>query len=55
MGSASVIAGDFLAADATEDGDLAEIATGAGSHIAAVALATIADNATGVVLCRIAH
>ena len=55
MGSASVIAGDFLMADATEDGDLDEAATGAASNIAAVALATIADNAAGVVLCRIAH
>ncbi len=52
MGSASVIAGDLLMPD-TEDGDLTEAVAGTDWNIAAVAMATIADNAAGVVKATI--
>lgn len=52
IGSAAVIAGDELMADATEDGEVEEAAAGTDERICAIALATIADNASGKVLCR---
>ncbi len=55
MGSASVIAGDLLKPDATEDGDVNEAQAGTDENICAVAQATIADDAAGRVLAAIRH
>ena len=55
MGSNSVIAGDLLKPDATEDGDIEEAIAGTDENICAVAQATIADNAAGRVLAAIRH
>ncbi len=54
MGSASVIAGDALKNDGTTDGALDEATRGGTDEIVAVATATIADTATGVVRLTIA-
>lgn len=53
MGSASVIAGDFLKNDGTSDGLIDEATHGGTDVEVAQALATIADNATGLVLLTI--
>lgn len=53
IGSAAVIAGDFLKADGTTDGALDEATMGGTDVICAQALATIADAATGNVLLTI--
>ncbi len=53
MGSAAVIAGDPLKPDATEDGDIDEATFGTHGNICAIAMATIADNGTGVVKVHI--
>lgn len=53
-GSAAIVAGDLLMPD-TEDGDVTEATAGTHENICAVALATIADNAAGAVLCAIRH
>lgn len=50
MGSASVIAGDWLMPDSSEDGDIEEATAGTHENICAYALATIADDATGKVM-----
>lgn len=51
-GSASIVAGDFLMPDTSEDGDATEATAGTDENIFAIALATIADNATGKALLR---
>ncbi len=50
IGSASVIAGDFLKNDGTTDGALDEATMGGTDVIVAQAIATIADTATGLAL-----
>lgn len=52
-GSAAIIAGDPLKPDATEDGDCDEATAGTDENICAVAMATIADNATGLAMAQI--
>lgn len=52
VGSASVIAGDYLKPDSSEDGEADEATAGTDENIFAIALETIADNATGRVLLR---
>lgn len=46
-GSSAIIAGDYLKPDASEDGDTDEATAGTDENLVGVALATIADNATG--------
>jgi hypothetical protein len=53
VGSASVIAGDYLKVDASEDGEADEGAAGTDENLVGIALATIADNATGRVMLTI--
>lgn len=48
IGSAAVIAGDFLQNDGTTDGALDEATMGGATVIVAQAIATIADGATGL-------
>ena len=50
-GSASIIAGDYLMPDTSEDGDLTEATAGTNANICAIASAVVADNATG--LCKL--
>ncbi len=52
-GSAAIIAGDPLKPDGSEDGDMDEATSGTDENIAAVALATVADNATGLCMLHI--
>lgn len=52
-GSAAIVAGDYIKPDATEDGDADEATVGTDQNIIGVALATIADNATGSILLTI--
>ena len=52
IGSAAVIAGDYLKPDATTDGAMDEATVGTDENICAVALATIADAASGRVMLR---
>lgn len=47
IGSAAVIAGDELMPDSAEDGEAEEATAGTHENILGIALATIADNATG--------
>ena len=54
IGSAAVIAGDFLKNDGTTDGALDEATHGGTDVEVAMALATIADTATGLALLMIA-
>lgn len=54
IGSSAVIAGDALKNDGTTDGALDEATRGGTDEIVAVALATIADTATGLVRLTIA-
>lgn len=54
IGSASVIAGDFLQNDGTTDGALDEATMGGATPLFGQALATIADTATGLALLQIA-
>lgn len=49
-GSASIVAGDWLKPDASEDGDMEEATAGTDENICAFALATVADNASGACL-----
>lgn len=53
IGSASVIAGDWLKNDGTTDGALDEASAGTDEDIQAQALATIGDTATGLAMLRI--
>lgn len=53
IGSASVIAGDWLKADGTTDGALDEATAGTDEDIEAQAIATIADAATGLAVLHI--
>lgn len=53
VGSASVIAGDYLMPDASEDGEAEEATEGTDENIVGVALADIADNASGLVMLMI--
>lgn len=48
-GSASIIAGDWLMGDTSEDGDLTEAAAGTDENLVGFAVATVADDATGVI------
>ena len=54
IGSAAVIAGDWLKNDGTTDGALDEATAGTDHEIHAQAIATIADTATGLAVLRIA-
>jgi len=47
-GSAAIIAGDFLKPDTAENGDLEEATAGTDENVCAIALATVADNETGL-------
>lgn len=49
-GSAAIVAGDYLMPDTSEDGDATEATEGTDHNIFAIALATIADDATGKAL-----
>ena len=53
IGSAAVIAGDWLKNDGTTDGALDEATAGTDEEIQAQAIATIADTATGLAVLRI--
>ena len=53
IGSAAVIAGDWLKNDGTTDGALDEATAGTDEEIWAQAIATIADAATGLAVLRI--
>lgn len=53
IGSAAVIAGDYLKADASTDGAADEATAGTDENLVGVALATIADAATGRVMLMI--
>ena len=53
IGSASVVAGDWLKNDGTTDGALDEATAGTDEEIQAQAIATIADTATGLAVLRI--
>lgn len=53
IGSAAVIAGDWLKNDGTTDGALDEATAGTDEEIWAQAIATIADTATGLAVLRI--
>jgi hypothetical protein len=52
-GSASIIAGDPLKPDGSEDGDCDEATAGTDENIVGVAMATVADNATGLMMLAI--
>lgn len=52
IGSASVIAGDYLKDDGTTDGAMDEATAGTDENICAIALETIADTASGRVMLR---
>ena len=52
-GSAAIIAGDPLRIDTAEDGDVEEATAGTDEAIIGVAMATVADNATGLMLLLI--
>lgn len=52
IGSAEVIAGDYLKPDASTDGAADEATAGTDENILGVALATIGDTATGRVMLR---
>lgn len=52
-GSASIIAGDPLKPDGSEDGDCDEATSGTDENIVGIALATVADNATGLMALAI--
>jgi hypothetical protein len=52
-GSASIIAGDELRIDTGEDGDCEEATAGTDEAIIGYALATVADNATGLCMLTI--
>lgn len=53
IGSASVVAGDYLKPDSSEDGEAEEATAGTDENIVGIAMATIADNATGKVMLMI--
>lgn len=48
-GSASIVAGDWLMPDTSEDGDLTEATAGTDENLVGYAVATVADDATGVI------